>query len=219
MVRELWWFVDAAWSVLAHRPESSVHSRQRFQRERTLVNDPSTTIYESRRRRPGSDVDGNWETALRRFASRTVPTDRRSTRTLLDPIYTATPDTTKQSCLCRVWRGGVNWIIAVNVLNFQISVGDSLQLSGIQFTSQKLTRHRQGSFVVSGEAVWISFNCSDFAGGSRDSTHTAWHHTCLAGGVNWALCFVFTSLNWTKLEFWPPANQCQGTSTVGTFFL
>jgi len=116
MVRELWWFVDAAWSVLAHRPESSVHSRQRFQRERTLVNDTSTTIYESRRRRPGSDVDGNWETALRRFAYRTVPTDRRSTRTLLDPIYTGTPDTTKQSCLCRVWRGGVNWIIAVNVL-------------------------------------------------------------------------------------------------------
>ena len=23
-------------------------------------------------------------------------------------IYTATPDTTKQSCLCRVWRGSVN---------------------------------------------------------------------------------------------------------------
>ena len=20
------------------------------------------------------------------------------------------PDTTKQSCLCRVWRGGVNWV-------------------------------------------------------------------------------------------------------------
>jgi len=25
-----------------------------------------------------------------------------------DSIHTATPDTTKQSCLCRVWRGGVN---------------------------------------------------------------------------------------------------------------
>jgi len=26
-----------------------------------------------------------------------------------------TPDTTKQSSLCRVWRGGVNWTVAINV--------------------------------------------------------------------------------------------------------
>ena len=25
-----------------------------------------------------------------------------------DSVHTATPDTTKQSCLCRVWRGGVS---------------------------------------------------------------------------------------------------------------
>ena len=37
------------------------------------------------------------------------------------------------------------------------SVGDSLELSGIQFTPPKRTRHRQDSFVVSGVAMWISF--------------------------------------------------------------
>ena len=39
----------------------------------------------------------------------------------------------------------------------------------------------------------LSASCSDFAGRSGDSIHTAWHDTdstvlsCLAGGVNWAL--------------------------------
>ena len=33
---------------------------------------------------------------------------------LADSVHTATPDTTKQSCLCRVWRGDVNWVIAIN---------------------------------------------------------------------------------------------------------
>jgi len=28
-----------------------------------------------------------------------------------DSIHTATPDTTKQSCLCRVWRGGVKKLL------------------------------------------------------------------------------------------------------------
>jgi len=64
-----------------------------------------------------------------------------------DSIHTATPDTTKPSSLCRVWRGGVNWTIAIN------TVGDSVQLSGIQFTPPKRTRHRQDRFVVSGVAV------------------------------------------------------------------
>jgi len=27
-----------------------------------------------------------------------------------DSIHTVTPDRTKQSCLCRVWRGGVNYL-------------------------------------------------------------------------------------------------------------
>jgi len=64
-----------------------------------------------------------------------------------DSIQTATPDTTKQSCLCRVWCDGVNWTIAINVFpDFKFSVGDSLELSGIQFTLPKRTRHRQHSF-------------------------------------------------------------------------
>jgi len=32
----------------------------------------------------------------------------------------ATPDTTKQSCMCRVWRSGVNWTIAINAFRLQI---------------------------------------------------------------------------------------------------
>ena len=51
------------------------------------------------------------------------------------PVPTATPDATRQSCLCCVWRWGVNWTIAINVFRLQIfSVDDSLELSGIQFT-------------------------------------------------------------------------------------
>jgi len=37
------------------------------------------------------------------------------------PIHTATPDTMKQSCLCRVWRDGVNWTIAINASRLQYS--------------------------------------------------------------------------------------------------
>ena len=32
-----------------------------------------------------------------------------------DSIHTVTPDTTRRSCLCRVWCAGVNWTIALNV--------------------------------------------------------------------------------------------------------
>jgi len=62
-------------------------------------------------------------------------------------------DTTRRSCLCRVWCAGVNWTIALNVFRLQISVGDSIELSGIQFTPPKRTRHRQDSIVVSGLVV------------------------------------------------------------------
>ena len=37
-----------------------------------------------------------------------------------DSVHTSTPDTTEQSCLRRVWRGGVNWTIAVNVFRLQV---------------------------------------------------------------------------------------------------
>jgi len=37
-----------------------------------------------------------------------------------DSVHTAKPDTTKQPCLCCVWRGRANWTIATNVLRLQI---------------------------------------------------------------------------------------------------
>jgi len=37
-----------------------------------------------------------------------------------DTERTATPDTTKQFCLCRVWRGGVNSAIAIDVSTLQM---------------------------------------------------------------------------------------------------
>jgi len=67
-------------------------------------------------------------------------------------LYIATcyaPDTTRRSCLCGVLCAGVNW----RCPGFVFSVGDSLELSGIQFALPKRTRHRQDSFVVSGVAV------------------------------------------------------------------
>jgi len=72
-----------------------------------------------------------------------------------DSVHTSIPDTTKRSCLCRVWCTGVNWTIALNV--FKFSVDDSLELSEIQFTPPKRTRHRQDIFVVSGVMMRINF--------------------------------------------------------------
>ena len=48
--------------------------------------------------------------------------------------------------------------LLLTYLDFKFSVGDNLELSGIQFTPPKRTRHEQDSFVLSGEAVWISCN-------------------------------------------------------------
>ena len=51
------------------------------------------------------------------------------------------------------------WIerLLLTCSDFTFSVGDSLELSDIQFKPPKRTRHRQHSLVVSGVAVWISF--------------------------------------------------------------
>jgi len=90
-------------------------------------------------------------------AARHIPTQARR-RTHLsgcraDLVHTATPDTTKQSCLCRVWCDGVNWTIAkLTCSNFKFSIGDSPRVAG-QFTPLKRARHRQDSFVVSGIVV------------------------------------------------------------------
>ena len=69
-----------------------------------------------------------------------------------DLVHTATPDTTKQSCLCRVWCDGVNWTIAINVFKLQIFYRRQSRVAG-QFTPLKRARHRQDSFVVSGVVV------------------------------------------------------------------
>jgi len=58
------------------------------------------------------------------YAAGRTPTQTRH-RTHLsgcraDSVHTATPDTTKQSCRCRVWRNGVHWTIAINVFRLQI---------------------------------------------------------------------------------------------------
>ena len=65
---------------------------------------------------------------LRRSASggRTVPPDTLRRTAYLsgcraDSIHiAATPDTTKQSCLCRFWCAGVNWTTALNAFRLQI---------------------------------------------------------------------------------------------------
>ena len=71
------------------------------------------------------------------------------------PIHTAR-QTRQDGPVCvvsgvPVWIGRLPWTRS----DFIFSAGDSLELSEIQFTPPKRTRHRQDSFVVSGEAVWI----------------------------------------------------------------
>ena len=69
------------------------------------------------------------------------------------------PDTTRQDrpvCVASgvpAWTGRLLWTCS----HFKFSVGDSSELSGIQFTPPKRTRNGQDSFVVSCVAVWISF--------------------------------------------------------------
>jgi len=73
---------------------------------------------------------------------------------LLCPLYT---DTTKQSCLCRVGRGGVNWtVLLLKRSDFNRSVGDSLELSRIQFTPPRQTRRGQDCFVWPGGVNSVS---------------------------------------------------------------
>jgi len=43
-----------------------------------------------------------------------------STSSTSQTNHTATPDTTRQSCPCRVWLGCVTWTIAINVFRLQI---------------------------------------------------------------------------------------------------
>ena len=67
-----------------------------------------------------------------------------------DSVHTATADKTRQSCLCRVLLCRCELDDCPERLQSTFSVGDSLELSGIQFTPLKRTRPGQDSFVVSG---------------------------------------------------------------------
>ena len=66
------------------------------------------------------------------------------------------PDTTRRSCLCRVWCTDANWTIAVNVSSLQFFFRIQSRVVGNPIQSK--ADATQTSFVVSGVAVWISFN-------------------------------------------------------------
>ena len=61
-----------------------------------------------------------WDRCDRPTHSDADPTQNAPVGGRADSVHTATPDTTKQSCLCRVWRGGVNLTIAINMFRLQI---------------------------------------------------------------------------------------------------
>ena len=64
--------------------------------------------------------------------------DKERTRLAVGPTR-FTPDTTKQSSLCRVWRGGVNWTVAINVFTPHVFC---LELSR-RFTAKTATVKRE----------------------------------------------------------------------------
>ena len=86
-------------------------------------------------------------------------------------IHTATPDTTKLSCLRRVRFGGVNWTTQdchrqkIRSLNTFRAI--------VQFPPARHTRHRQDCFVVSDVAVWIESARPPDRCVLRRSVHTA----------------------------------------------
>jgi len=90
-------------------------------------------IWEKRRPRPST------------FSPITVAT------CVLRVIYTAMPDTTKLSCLCRVRFGGVNWIPDDSGLSPTENLkSEHVSSIIVQFTALRQTRHRQDCFIVSG---------------------------------------------------------------------
>ena len=83
------------------------------------------------------------------------PDDAERTSRAVGPTQFTPPHQTRQnSPVCHVCCAGVNWKTALNVFrDFKFSVGNSLELSAMQFTPSKRTRRSQDSFVVSGVAV------------------------------------------------------------------
>ena len=91
-----------------------------------------------------SPTPANWRASANWHASRP-----HSTKYVMPSSHRppAGRDKTVLSASCLTWRCEFD-IIAIGVFRLQFSVGDSLELSGIQLTPPKRTRHRQDSFVV-----------------------------------------------------------------------
>ena len=66
-------------------------------------------------------------------------------------------DKTVLSVSCLAWQCELH-NCKLTCSDFGFSVGDSLELSGIQFTPSRQTRHRQDCFVGSGLAVLTGYN-------------------------------------------------------------
>ena len=88
----------------------------------------------------------------RQCLRRPTHSDAEHTCRAVGPTQFTPPHQTRQNgpiCVVSgvpVWIGRLLWTCS----DFKFSVGDSLELSGIQFTPPKRTRHRQDNFVVSG---------------------------------------------------------------------
>jgi len=66
-------------------------------------------------------------------------------------VHTATPDTTRLSCLCRVRFGGVNWIPDSSRLSPTENLkSEHVIIAIVQFRPPSQTRHRLNCLVVSG---------------------------------------------------------------------
>ena len=70
---------------------------------------------------------------------------------LLKLIHTATPDTTKLSCLCRVCVGGVNWILQCAVCKSNNAI-DHCQLTE-RFTTRQFHVKTNTPYIGSGVAM------------------------------------------------------------------
>ena len=75
---------------------------------------------------------------------------------MLKLIHTATPDTTKLACLCRVRFGGVNWIPDNSRLPPTENVKSEHVNSNFLFFSHRLARHDRDSTVLSRLAAGVN---------------------------------------------------------------
>jgi len=98
-------------------------------------------------------------------------------RSDLKLIHTATPDTTKLSCLCRVRSGGVNWIPDNSRLcRRQKICSRNTFRTIVQFTPAHQTQHRQDGLVVSGRQCEL-----DITGICRRISHMGFEGESLEG--------------------------------------